>query len=273
MKRPLLILLGFIFTTPSPVQAFWWKLTREEASICRERASKEINEYSAKLTYKHCERTIKKELQEESRREKDLAKKINSLRSTLLRKCNAIKPKTWRIWKQVFEAPNKYAGSNQLYNELKKFNSLYGEHPYAWLELSQYIEFEKKRNALSKLKAKYKIKYNSNSHIPFWEDLTEKKGEILIRINPKKDWILGSWYQHLSTHIQDPTFVGKEKSLQWFEKTPIKWSRARCSTYVFRDFLLDDWSSFLAQELSVEWGVPYGDKILERTLEKMYGDK
>ena len=37
------------------------QLSEEHLSTCRERASKEKNEYSAKQTYNHCKQTIKNE--------------------------------------------------------------------------------------------------------------------------------------------------------------------------------------------------------------------
>ena len=58
----LLVPLIFILFSPIPSHAFWFGLTEEEQSICRKRASKEVNEFSAKQTYDYCKQTIKKEL-------------------------------------------------------------------------------------------------------------------------------------------------------------------------------------------------------------------
>ena len=61
MKRFLLLALTAGLLSPLPVEAFWG-LTKEESRICRQRASREKNEFSAKQTYEYCKRNIKKEL-------------------------------------------------------------------------------------------------------------------------------------------------------------------------------------------------------------------
>ena len=48
-----------------PAEAFWGLSEREEY-ICRNRASKQRNEFSAKQTYEYCKKNIKKELKEEA---------------------------------------------------------------------------------------------------------------------------------------------------------------------------------------------------------------
>ena len=61
MNRFLLLALTAGLLSPLPVEAFWG-LTKEESRICRQRASREKNEFSAKQTYEYCKRNIKKEL-------------------------------------------------------------------------------------------------------------------------------------------------------------------------------------------------------------------
>ena len=61
MNRFLLLSLAAGLLSPIPAEAFWG-LTKEESRICRQRASREKNEFSAKQTYEYCKRNIKKEL-------------------------------------------------------------------------------------------------------------------------------------------------------------------------------------------------------------------
>ena len=61
MKRFLLLALTAGLLSPIPADAFWG-LTKEESRICRQRASLEKNEFSAKQTFEYCKRNIKKEL-------------------------------------------------------------------------------------------------------------------------------------------------------------------------------------------------------------------
>tara|TARA_S200000501_G_C20289140_1_gene510654 strand:+ start:27 stop:509 length:483 start_codon:yes stop_codon:yes gene_type:complete len=56
-----LIVLTAGLLSPIPAEAFWG-LTKEESRICRERASQENNEFSAKQTYRYCKSNIKKEM-------------------------------------------------------------------------------------------------------------------------------------------------------------------------------------------------------------------
>ena len=69
MKRLLLLplLLGFEFLIPNNAQAFFWGLTQEEESICRRRASKKQNSFSAKKAYDFCKKNIKKEISKEKK--------------------------------------------------------------------------------------------------------------------------------------------------------------------------------------------------------------
>tara|TARA_Y100001968_G_scaffold53948_1_gene45036 strand:- start:1309 stop:1776 length:468 start_codon:yes stop_codon:yes gene_type:complete len=62
MKRLLIAPLIFTLISPIPSHSYWFRLTEEEQSICRKRAAKERNEFSAKQTYDYCKQTIKKEL-------------------------------------------------------------------------------------------------------------------------------------------------------------------------------------------------------------------
>ena len=69
MKGLLLPLLAAL-ALPTPVNAFWG-LSEEEKTICRDRASKERNEFSAKQTYNYCSKNIKSELKEKERKAKE----------------------------------------------------------------------------------------------------------------------------------------------------------------------------------------------------------
>ena len=68
--RKLLVLplsLGFVFLTQNNAEAFLWGLTEEEESICRNRASKKQNSFSAKKAYDFCKKNIKKEKNKEKK--------------------------------------------------------------------------------------------------------------------------------------------------------------------------------------------------------------
>ena len=60
MKRLLLPLLASL-ALPTAVNAFWF-LSEQEKTICRDRAARERNEFSAKQTYNHCSKNIKSQL-------------------------------------------------------------------------------------------------------------------------------------------------------------------------------------------------------------------
>ena len=61
IKNSILIILGLFLIHSNSSEAFLWGLTQEEKSICRNRASRENNEFSAKKAYKFCKNnTIKK---------------------------------------------------------------------------------------------------------------------------------------------------------------------------------------------------------------------
>ena len=76
MKFILLILLLAAIALPTSVNAFWG-LSEEEKAICRDRASRERNEFSAKQTYNYCSKNIKSELKREKRKEKQWQKKYD----------------------------------------------------------------------------------------------------------------------------------------------------------------------------------------------------
>jgi len=59
--RKLLIFLLASLTLPTVVNVFWF-LSKKEKTICRDRAARESNEFSAKQTYYHCSKKIKSEL-------------------------------------------------------------------------------------------------------------------------------------------------------------------------------------------------------------------
>ncbi len=63
MKRLVLIAISAWVVLPCPVFAFEG-LTEKEAFICRGRAAKEINEFSAKQTYEFCSKNIRSEIEE-----------------------------------------------------------------------------------------------------------------------------------------------------------------------------------------------------------------
>ena len=68
--RKLLVLplfLGFAFLTQNNAEAFLWGLTQEEESICRNRASKKQNSFSAKKAYDFCKKNIKKDKSKEKK--------------------------------------------------------------------------------------------------------------------------------------------------------------------------------------------------------------
>ena len=52
-------------------------MSEEEKTICRDRASRERNEFSAKQTYNYCSKNIKSELKKEKRDAKEWQKKYD----------------------------------------------------------------------------------------------------------------------------------------------------------------------------------------------------
>ena len=70
MKR--LLLASLLLAFGSPANAFWG-LSEEEKSICRERASRERNEFSAKQAYNYCSKNIKSELKDKERKRDKLS--------------------------------------------------------------------------------------------------------------------------------------------------------------------------------------------------------
>ena len=75
MKRLLIPLLAAL-ALPSAVNAFQG-LSEEEKAICRDRASRERNEFSAKQTYNYCSKNIKSELKKEKKNAKEWQKKYD----------------------------------------------------------------------------------------------------------------------------------------------------------------------------------------------------
>ena len=71
MKRLLLAIPLLVFIPP--VNAFWG-LSEEEKNICRDRASRERNEFSAKQRYNYCSKNIKSELKEKERKKQEYKK-------------------------------------------------------------------------------------------------------------------------------------------------------------------------------------------------------
>ena len=59
MKRLLLPLLAAL-VLPNNVQAFWNKLSDKDIKYCKIQASKEINQFSAKMTFEDCKKERKK---------------------------------------------------------------------------------------------------------------------------------------------------------------------------------------------------------------------
>ena len=68
MKRLLLPLLAAL-ALPTAVNAFWG-LSEEEKTICRDRASRERNEFSAKQAYNYCKKNIKSESKKKKEKER-----------------------------------------------------------------------------------------------------------------------------------------------------------------------------------------------------------
>ena len=97
MRAVLIAPLLIVLLIPSNTYAFWGSLTQEEKSICRNRASRERNEFSAKQTYDYCIKNIKSEREEGRKRAKERAKKYNEICPPLkaeLERIRAYKPET-----------------------------------------------------------------------------------------------------------------------------------------------------------------------------------
>ena len=109
MKRLLIPLLAAL-ALPTAVNAFWG-LSEKEKAICRDRASRETNEFSAKQTYNYCKKNIKSELKREERKDKQWQKKYDRWYKEVGKKLEAECKKT----KEILD--NKDFDSNE-YNEL-----------------------------------------------------------------------------------------------------------------------------------------------------------
>ena len=70
--RHLFLAALLIALLPLPSNAFWGGLTKEEQSICRKRAARKSNSFSAQQTYQECTKTIKSELKARKKRDKDI---------------------------------------------------------------------------------------------------------------------------------------------------------------------------------------------------------
>jgi len=99
MKSLLLPLLAAI-ALPTAVNAFWG-LSEEEKTICRDRASREKNEFSAKQAYNYCRKNIKSELKERERkakeREKNYQRWYEEVGEKLESECEKMKEKANKI--------------------------------------------------------------------------------------------------------------------------------------------------------------------------------
>ena len=67
IKNSILIILGLFLIHSNSSEAFLWGLTQEEKSICRNRASKKQNSFSAKKAYDFCKKNIKKDKSKEKK--------------------------------------------------------------------------------------------------------------------------------------------------------------------------------------------------------------
>ena len=86
MKRLLLPLLAAL-ALPTAVNAFWG-LSEEEKTICRDRASRERNEFSAKQAYNYCKKNIKSELKEREIDNKKYDRWFKEVGKDLVPECN-----------------------------------------------------------------------------------------------------------------------------------------------------------------------------------------
>ena len=128
MKRLLLAIPLLVFI--SPVNAFWG-LSEEEKSICRDRASRERNEFSAKQTYNYCSKNIKAELKE---KEKRRLKKLKSWKGNCDEEenyyTNKIKnypPDVYKYQYSLFEDAQYRLNLDQCRRKLKEYNKIFGD--------------------------------------------------------------------------------------------------------------------------------------------------
>ena len=124
MKRLLLAIPLLVFI--SPVNAFWG-LSEEEKSICRDRASRERNEFSAKQTYNYCLKNIKSESNKKKEKEK---KRDKFLKNDCQKEKKAVDKCEWKSYKKC----EKWHKQNPDWIPLSKENSLlnlYNRCPYS----------------------------------------------------------------------------------------------------------------------------------------------
>ena len=67
IKNSFLIILGLFLIHSNSSEAFLWGLSEKEKAICRKRASREQNDFSAKKSYEYCKKNIKAEIRKEEK--------------------------------------------------------------------------------------------------------------------------------------------------------------------------------------------------------------
>ena len=67
IKNSFLIILGLFLIHSNSSEAFLWGLSEKEKVICRKRASREQNDFSAKKSYEYCKKNIKAEIRKEEK--------------------------------------------------------------------------------------------------------------------------------------------------------------------------------------------------------------
>ena len=67
IKNSFLIILGLFLIHSNSSKAFLWGLSEKEKAICRKRASREQNDFSAKKSYEYCKKNIKAEIRKEEK--------------------------------------------------------------------------------------------------------------------------------------------------------------------------------------------------------------
>ena len=86
------ILIGTIFGTLNTLslEAFWLFPNNTEKVICRKRAAKEINNFSARKTYEYCIKNIRTELNNKRKEEEESLRRANERKKRIIKKYTII---------------------------------------------------------------------------------------------------------------------------------------------------------------------------------------
>ena len=132
MKRLLLIALLVTPTVAASPALAWWGLTDQMKAECRNRAARELNEFSARLTYQECTKTIKsvfkerekRRLEAQNRRQIREAEKA-SLMTDLMERCKLYQAEAIELQAERNKYYDNYRSSSESFWDYVRANGYY----------------------------------------------------------------------------------------------------------------------------------------------------